>query len=97
MNGELRILHCNNGNDVVGYVYNDTSEPMFVRIVHGHVIRNWGTTSGLGQLAEEGPLAPTVLDKLPEGTMVGLVNIIYIIPTIESNWLKKKFPQVNDK
>ena len=36
--------------------------PERVRLTNASVIRRWGTTQGLGQLALHGPLAGTVLD-----------------------------------
>jgi hypothetical protein len=32
------------------------------------IVRRWGTTEGLGQLAEEGPLKNTILDYCPNIT-----------------------------
>jgi hypothetical protein len=37
-------------------------------IKNGHVVRRWGTTKGLGELATEGPRTNTVLDPIPEMT-----------------------------
>ncbi len=34
------------------------------------VIRVWGTTKGLGELAEKGPLTSTQLDREPDGTII---------------------------
>lgn len=34
-------------------------------LTNASVVRKWGTTKGLGELAENGPLADTVLDKCP--------------------------------
>ena len=33
------------------------------RLEHASCVRNWGTTKGLGELAENGPTPKTVLDK----------------------------------
>ncbi len=49
------------------------------------VIRKWGTTNGLGELAEKGKLADTVLDSCPnvhfhKMTMVARMDVN------ESNW-----------
>ncbi len=34
-------------------------------LTQGNVIRRWGTSKGIGQLASEGPLKDTILDPLP--------------------------------
>lgn len=54
-------------------------------IKNAYVIRVWGTTKGLGELAENGPLANTLLDKCPDFyfhklTAVGRMDVN------EANW-----------
>ena len=54
------ILVLQRGWVVVGDLQYDGTE--VVRLSNASVIRRWGTTKGLGQLALEGPQANTVLD-----------------------------------
>ena len=56
---EWRIVVLHRGNIVVGRYSREGSE---VIVRDAAVIRRWGTTCGLGELASEGPLANTVLD-----------------------------------
>jgi hypothetical protein len=55
-------------------------------LTNAHVIRKWGTTSGLGQLAEEGIQSETILDK------AGMVQFDYltVVATIDCNESKWK-------
>ncbi len=50
-----------------------------------YVIRKWGTTGGLGQLAAEGPLAETKLDKTPEITGFR-DSVIFTIAVDDDRW-----------
>ena len=55
----------------------------------GAVIRRWGTSKGLGELALEGPRATTVLDPIPKTKFHELT----IVARMECNakaWDKKK-------
>lgn len=62
----------------------------WVRLENAYVVRRWGTSKGLGELAAEGPTPNTVLDPSPA------MNIpeSAIINTIECNkkswkkWIK---------
>ena len=64
--GEIRIVVLQRGHVVVG-VYSQNGE--IGRLDKSLVVRKWGTSEGLGELAEKGPLpesaqnGPTVLDK----------------------------------
>ncbi len=60
--GALRIVVLDRGWIVVGRVFRDGD---WTRIEDAAVIRNWGTSRGLGEIAEGGPTSKTVLDKCP--------------------------------
>lgn len=49
------------------------------------VVRRWGTTNGLGELAESGKLSDTVLDKCPE-TFFHELTTILIMKCNEKAW-----------
>lgn len=59
---DIRIVIAQRGWIFVGE-YNKTGE--IVSISKGHVVRRWGTTKGLGELATEGKKRNTVLDPTP--------------------------------
>lgn len=54
------IVIGNRGNIVVGDM---TQSGDMCHMENASVIRRWGTTKGLGQLALEGPTSDTILDK----------------------------------
>lgn len=58
-----QIVILQRGWVVVGDFEQDGSQ-CFIR--NGNVIRRWGTTKGLGELATNGPTENTVLDPIPE-------------------------------
>jgi hypothetical protein len=58
-----RILVLHRGWVVVGDVSEDGENLV---IANGGVIRRWGTTKGLGEIAEGGPNSGTIIDKAPD-------------------------------
>jgi len=58
----VRIVVLQRGHVAVGHVYTTPDE---VRIENAAIIRRWGTTKGLGEIANAGPLSETILDDCP--------------------------------
>lgn len=81
--GDLKIVILQRGWVMVGRLERNGSE---CKLHNSAVIRVWGTTKGLGELAESGPTLKTVLDK-----NVGIVEFDYltVVATLsarESKW-----------
>jgi hypothetical protein len=65
MSHNHRIVVLQRGWVAVGNL--DRSSAPQLKLTDAKIIRRWGTTNGLGQLAENGPTSNTVLD--PAGTL----------------------------
>ena len=77
-----QIVVLQRGWIVVGDVYREENE---VTISNCSVIRNWGTTKGLGEIAENGATAKTVLDKCPP-VSVHPLSIVLCMNVNEEKW-----------
>lgn len=71
------------GNVIVGQLRMDGGLYYFTKAA---VIRTWGTSKGLGQLAREGPLKATILDTVPEEIMVHEYTTIMSIKCVDDKW-----------
>lgn len=60
---DVKILVLNRGWVVVG---RPTTEGDYTTIHDCSVVRIWGATKGLGEIAEGGPTSKTILDKCPD-------------------------------
>jgi len=70
------------------YVGNVEMDDRFCVITSAKNIRRWGTTNGLGELAQEGPRDQTVLDTV--GTVrIPARAVISIIDTEAKKWTSK--------
>lgn len=58
--GQWYILILQRGWVVVGELYKNGH---YLSLENASVIRSWGTTNGIGEIAENGPTDKTVLDK----------------------------------
>lgn len=56
-----------------------------IELINAHVIRRWGTTKGLGEIALNGPTKQTMLDKLGVA-FVQLKQVRFTIPCDETKW-----------
>ena len=81
----VRICVLQRGWVVVGRFSQVGSE---CRLTDANIIRNWGTTKGLGEIAENGPTEKTILDKTPDVIFHELVGVFQIICK-EDKWEPK--------
>lgn len=79
---EKKIVVLQRGWVVVGDYAKDAHE---VVVTNASVIRRWGTTKGLGEIAENGPTSNTVLDKC--GTVrAHELAVVMIIDCNQAKW-----------
>ncbi len=81
--GDLCIVILQRGWVMVGKLERDGEECC----LHGSaVIRKWGTTSGLPELASKGPLNGTVLDRTSGLVRFHWLTVIATIACDETKW-----------
>lgn len=82
---DIRIVVLHRSYVVIGEYYKDGTE---CRIENGFYIRQWGTASGLGQLAKDGPQTNTILD--PATTIrVHELAVIHTLDCNSASWAKQ--------
>jgi hypothetical protein len=79
---DKRIVILQRGWVMVGDFHQDGEKCW---LTNGAVVRFWGTTEGLGELAIKGPLKDTKLDKIPE-THFHELTIIASVKCDEKAW-----------
>ena len=57
--GDVKIIILSRGWNMIGRFSKEGSQ---CKLENASVIRRWGTTKGLGELASKGPLKDTILD-----------------------------------
>ena len=85
IDGGIRIVILQRGWVMIGRYTQIGSE---CKLTNAHVIRRWGTTQGLGELAVKGPLSDTKLEPTPETTF-HILTVIASIKCEESKWATK--------
>ena len=83
--GNIRIVILQRGWVVVGYFQRNGSD---CTLDTASVIRIWGTTKGLGEIAANGPTSKTVLDPCPRIRFHEL-TAIQMIDCAEDKWITK--------
>jgi hypothetical protein len=78
----VQIVVLNRGWIVVGNVSESVNKTV---IQNAAIIRKWGTTKGLGELAMKGKLADTILDACPDIT-VDTANVVLLMNCEQSKW-----------
>lgn len=81
-NGKTKIVILQRGWVAVGKFYQSGSQ---CHLEDAYIVRRWGTSEGLGELAMKGPLSETKLEKTPKITFHEL-TVIATIDCVESKW-----------
>lgn len=80
---EWKIVVLQRGWVVVGKMEREGTQ---CKLHHASVIRNWGTTQGLGELALKGPLKDTVLDPCNGVVEFDYLTVVLAISVNEAKW-----------
>lgn len=82
--GDIKIVILQRGWVMVGRLEKTGSD---CKLHNASVIRNWGTTQGLGELALKGPLKDTKLDKCNGLVEFDSLTIVASISCEQNKWL----------
>ena len=87
MKPQIKIFVMDRGHIKVGWLMPDEHAlfPFHHRLCSARVIRVWGTTRGLAQLANEGPTTDTKLDD-KHNSNTPWRAVIDIIDVVEDKW-----------
>ena len=81
--GQLAIVVADRGHVWVGWVRDDG--PYMLAVEEARVVRRWGTTNGLNELAAKGPRPNTKLDA-PATVHVAKRALIALITCEPASW-----------
>jgi len=85
--GELKIVVLQRGWVIVGKFERNGSD---CKVHNASVIRNWGTSKGLGELALSGPTVSTKLDPCNGLVEFDYLTVVMSISVNEEIWAKKQ-------
>lgn len=81
--GAMKIIVLQRGWVMIGRLERDGSE---CKLHNAKVIRNWGTTKGLGEIALGGPTSSTKLDPCGGVVEFDYLTVVCAISCDESKW-----------
>ena len=84
-NSKIKIVVLQRGWCMVGRLERKDSE---CKLYDASVIRTWGTTKGLGEIAENGPTSSTKLDPCNGLVEFDYLTVVAAISCNEKNWVK---------
>ena len=84
-NSKIKIVILQRGWCMVGRFEKKDSE---CKLLDASVIRTWGTTKGLGEIAESGPTTNTKLDKCNGLVEFDYLTVVATIACNDKNWEK---------
>lgn len=83
--GDLKIVILQRGWVMVGKFERKGSE---CKLFDASVVRSWGTTKGLGEIAENGPTSNTKLDPCYGVVEFDYLTVVACIACNEDKWSK---------
>lgn len=84
--GEIKIVVLQRGWVLIGRFEKDGEN---CKLHNASVVRSWGTTMGLGELAEKGKLKDTKLDKCNGLVEFNILTVVLTISVNEELWKKE--------
>ena len=81
--GDIKIVILQRGWNMIGRFKRKGND---CKLFDASVIRCWGTTKGLGQIAEGGPTKKTILDKCYGIVEFDYLTVVASISVDESKW-----------
>lgn len=81
----IRIVILQRGWIVVGH-YKQSGD--YVTLTKASVVRKWGATQGLPEIASNGPTSSTVLDKGPD-MRFHILTEVFSIDCVAGKWIDK--------
>lgn len=84
--GEVKIVILQRGWIMVGRFERNGSD---CKLFNASVIRNWGTTNGLGEIAKDGPTSETKLDPCNGVVEFDYLTVVATISCNEKSWKKE--------
>ena len=84
-NSDIKIVILQRGWCMVGRFERKESE---CKLYDASVVRIWGTTGGLGEIAEDGPTINTKLDKCNGIVEFDYLTVVATISCNKENWEK---------
>lgn len=83
---KIKIVVLQRGWILIGRFERDGDQ---CRLHDASVIRSWGTTKGLGELANDGPRASTILDKCNGLVEFEALTMVLQLSVNEEKWEKQ--------
>jgi len=86
INSDIKIVILQRGWIMVGRLERDGSD---CKLHNASVIRKWGTTKGLGEIAKNGPTDKTILDPTNGLVEFDYLTVVASITCEEKKWVKE--------
>ena len=86
LRGDIKIVILQRGWVMVGRFEKNGSD---CKLYNASVIRSWGTTKGLGEIAKGGPTASTKLDKCYGVVEFDYLTVVACVSVSEEKWVNE--------